>query len=393
MSYDVLTPAAAELWPYSPNWSAGFTIKRSFATDIFDSRDNHEQRRALNVAPRFAVNYRTVVQDAERNEASRWLRRFQNKPAIIPDFTRWARLTGASGASTLTVSPLPPWVGEAQRLALCGAALESVLVASVAGTTITLDDPLVGTWGIGAVLRPTFRGLLEGRLSSERMNKAAAQISISLDVYPGGEPPRATGTAWASVGTREVFTPLPDYAGSPSLDYLWPVESVDFKYGRTAQFRPIDTPQNLVEADFNGLDTGATAEVEQFFDRMKGRRTAFYLPSGESDASFVASGASSVTVAGADLAQGFASFDFGAFEYGVAVWLTDGTALYRRIASVAVSGANSVITVTTAWGVGLTSVARISLMPLVRFASDEMTTTWRSALSSRIRLAFQTVRR
>jgi hypothetical protein len=64
----------------------------------------------------------------------------------------------------------------------------------------------------------------------------------------------------------------------------------------------------------------------------------------------------------------------------VAVCLTDGTIIYRRITDIAASGGNSVVTVNAAWGTALSSanVARISRMPLSRFASDDMTTSWRT---------------
>jgi hypothetical protein len=51
----------------------------------------------------------------------------------------------------------------------------------------------------------------------------------------------------------------------------------------------------------------ATA-LEQFFDRMKGRRGAFYLPTGEADfdlASSAGSGATSFTASGSALATDF----------------------------------------------------------------------------------------
>jgi hypothetical protein len=55
MSYDVLTPAAARLWPYAPDWSRSFDVTRSYKTDIFTSRDGTEQRRAIRDAPRLSA--------------------------------------------------------------------------------------------------------------------------------------------------------------------------------------------------------------------------------------------------------------------------------------------------------------------------------------------------
>jgi hypothetical protein len=75
--------------------------------------------------------------------------------------------------------------------------------------------------------------------------------------------------------------------------------------------------------------------------------------------------------------------------------LTDGTHIYRRITDIASSGGNSLVTVNAAWGTALSSgnVARISWMPVCRFGSDEMTTSWETPLHARSRLTFQSVRR
>jgi hypothetical protein len=306
MSYDVETPALARLWPYAPDWSRTFDVRRAFKTDIVTSRDSTEQRRATRTDPRISASYRTVASAADRRAAELHMRAWQDKPVVVPDFARWARLTGSSlaGASTLTISPMPVWAEAGQPLVLCKAGVvEEVLVTSVAGSTITLDDPLVNAWSSGDVLRPTFFGLFDGRITAARPNRDTAAFDITIACYPGGEPARSAGSAWASLNSIEVFTLQPDYAGSPSVGYLWPVDE------------------------------------------------------------------------------------------GVAVCLTDGTTLYRRVSDVAASSGNSLVTVDSPWGVALSTanVARISRMPLSRFGSDEMVTSWKTPLSAASRLSFQQV--
>lgn len=401
MTYDVQSPDAARLWAYLPDWSSGFDVRRAFKTDIAGpSRNNKEQRRALRSSPRFSVEYSTVVSEDDLRDAKLFLLAWQNKPTIIPDFARWARTTAlaSGGASAIVISPMPAWVAAGQNLVLCGDdGMEQVLVDSVAGTTINLVDPLSDAWVSGSVVRPTFFGLFGGKIGSVRPNRGAGKFSIAIDCYPGGEPPRAIGTAWATLNDREVFTPVPDYAGAPSISSLWPVEGIDYGQGRTAQFRPVEQQQSLVECDFRGLDVTETAELEQFFDRMKGRRNAFYLPTWEKDyvlAATAGSGTATMLAEGTALAANFGSTDYSDVEEALAVWLTDGTAIYRRITDISVSGGNSQITVDSNWGAALTvaTVARISRMPLVRFASDEMTTGWRTPLASDVKLPFQSVR-
>jgi hypothetical protein len=400
VSYDVLTPEAALLWPYAPDWSGGFNVTRSFSTDIFDSRDKTEQRRATRHDPRFSIDYRTFVTGSDLQPANRWLRTWQNKSAIVPDYARWARLTGDSDPADteLTVSPMPAWVAAGQRLVLCGDTMEDVLVDSVAGDTITLDEPLTGDWNTGAVLRPTFFGLLEGKIASTRVTKGVAQIRVGLAAYPGGEPPRAAGTAWATLDGYEVFTPQPTFTSPPSFDYLWPVDEVDFDRGRTAQFRPVTSPSSAREADFQLLDVTAATELEQFFDRMKGRRGAFWLSTGEHDASFVsaaAMGGTTLTVDGLDIANEFGAVNFAQVRLGLSICLADGTDIYRRISDIAPSGSDTLITISGTWPATMNSgnVSRISWLQLARMGSDTMTMAWKTPLQAGTRLSFQTVSR
>jgi hypothetical protein len=397
MSYDVLTPAAARLWPYAPDWTRTVDVKRSFLTDLIASNDGTEQRRAIRDNPRISLSYQATVSRADRRNADHNLRAWQNKPVVVPDFARWARLTGSSsgGATALTISPMPVWVAANQPLVLCKeGVLEEVLVLSASGSTINLAAPLVNAWASDDVLRPSFFGLFGGQISSSRPNGGTATIDVSLDCYPAGVPPRATGTAWAMLNGIEVFTPLPDFASPPSVGYLWPLSQVDYGHGRTAQFREVDFMARTFDAQFSGLGVSTASQVEQFFDRMKGHRGAFYSPTWESDFAPLSFGSSSFVASGSQLATDFAATDFATVNEGVAVCLADGTVLYRRITDVAASSGNSAVTVDSAWGVSLSTanVVRISRLVLSRFGSDDLTMSWRTSLSAQTRLTFQQVK-
>jgi hypothetical protein len=219
-------------------------------------------------------------------------------------------------------------------------------------------------------------------------------IDVSLDCYPGGEPARAVGTAWATLNSIEVFTPQPDFASPPSVGYIWPVSQVDYSHGRTAQFREVDFMARTLDVQLSGLGVTVASQVEQFFDRMKGRRGAFYSPTWESDFAPVSFGASSFVAAGSQLATDFGALDFAVVNEGVAVCLADGTILYRRITGITASSGNSAVTVDSAWGVSLTTVnvVRISRLVLSRLSSDDMTMSWRTPLSAQTRLTFQQVK-
>lgn len=400
MTYDVATLSAARLWSYHPDWSAGYEITRAFRTDITASRNQSEQRRALRDVARVSARYRTVLQDDDLRAARHFLRARQNDPAAAPDFSRYALLTGASssGGGTLTLADPPAWVAADRLLVLCsGTTSELVEVASVADPTITIAGTLDNNWASGAIVRPALHGLLDGNLQSSRYRRSAAEMSVAIDVYPGGEPVEDEGAASDTFNGYEVFTAEPEWSRKPSLNYLWPVEQIDYGIGRAAQFRPVNVAQQLDEAEFAGLTAATALAIEQVFLRAKGRRGAFYRPSGEKDfvlAATASSGASTFLASGSDLVDDFGAVDYGGNPAAIEVCKTDGTRLRRLITGITPSGGNSSVAVNSAWPSDLTTsnVARISWMPLVRFASDEMTTLWRTPSSATIRASFQSVK-
>jgi hypothetical protein len=398
VTYDLGTLSGARLWPYQPDFRAGYELRRAFLTDVIQSRSNTEQRRALRDVPRLSASYQSIIADDELQAAKHYLRAWQNQPTAMPDFSRWAATTGSSAETdtTLTIASPPAWVSAERMLVLCAAGeLELVEVVSVVGSTVTLADPLANDWPAGSIVRPALHGLLDARMRATRLTRAAQRLDVRLVVYPGGEPIESEGAASVTFNGYEVFSVEADFAGQPGIDYLYPVEQVDYSIGRTAQFRPIDRAEQMIEAQFMGLSPADAQEIEQVFLRAKGMRGAFYRPSCEKDMTLAAnvSASTQMNVVGTDLADDFGAIDYAENDVALEIVQANGTRLHRLIAAIAVNGSNSRITLSSAVTITTANVARISWMPLVRFASDELATSWRSPLTASIRASFQTVKR
>jgi hypothetical protein len=398
MSYDLDTPSAARLWPFQPDFSSPYEIRRAFLTDITTSRNNTERRRALRDVARLSASYRTNVAGDELQAAKHFLRAWQNKPTAVPDYSRWAATTGSSsgGATTITMASPPAWIAAGQLAILCDPDGDSELVEieSVADPVVTLADPLATAWASGSIVRPVILGLLNGRLQGSMITRGVQQLGVQINAYPGGEPPEDEGTASDTFNGYEVFTAEPDFAQAPSIGHLWPVEQIDFGYGRAAQFRPIDRGESLVEATFTGLSPAAAQAIEQVFLRSKGMRGAFYRPTCEKDMTLAAntSGLARFDAVGTALADDFGSIDYAANPTMIEIVQTNGTRTRKRIAGITSVGGNSRIAFSGALSLTIATTARISWMPLVRFASDELGTSWRTFLSATIRAGFQTVK-
>lgn len=397
MTYDVGTLSAARLWPYHPDWASGFEIRRAFLTDITTSRNNSERRRALRDVPRVSASYSSAITGDSLQSAKHYLRAWQNKPSAVPDFSRYVATTGSSsgGSSALTVAAPPAWLAADRLAVICsGSDMELVEVTGVAGSTVSLADPLASAWPSGSIVRPVIFGLLDANLRSARLTRGAHRLDVRIACYPGAEPVEDEGTASDVFNGYEVFTAEPDFSSQPALDHVWPVEQIDYGIGRTAQFRPIDRQEHMIECQFSGLTPATALAIEQVFLRSKGRRGAFYRPSCEKDMTIAADVTASVNldIEGTALADDFGSIDYGANDVAIEIVQTDGTRLRRLISAISVNGGNSRIALNSAITTTIATTARISWMPLVRFASDELATSWRGPAAGSIRTTFQTVK-
>jgi hypothetical protein len=395
MTYDLATPGVARLWTHEPDWSAGYRVRRAFLTDIFAARSSREQRRAIRDAPRLSVEYSAVVSGDAQRAADQFLRGGMNRPAAMPDFSRYVASTGASllGASALTIASPPAWATVGQVLVLCGAGgvFEAVVVESIAGATINLVDPLAHAWPAGSIVRPGLFGLL-GAAQGSLYTPAASRLALSFNVYPGGEPPEDEGAATDTFNGLEVLGQEPDWSGPPSMDYVWPVEQIDYGHGRTAQFRPVPQLLGVLEAQFTGLSVASATALEQVFLRAKGMRGSFYRSTCRPDMVLHAdvTGAT-IAVEGSAIADDFGATDFAAVSQAVEIVQRDGTRLRRLVTDIAPSGGNTAVTLNSSVTLTTATTARISWLPRVRFASDELVTEWITPQLATIRTAFQQV--
>lgn len=398
MSSDLDTPADAQLWHYRPDYSRGYRVRRSFLTDITTSRNNTEQRRSLIDVPRLSISYSTVLAGEDLAAAKLDLRFLQNAPRAVPDWSRFAATTAAASinAIAIEVDPLPAWLADGQLAFLCGPGStgELVTVDYIEGPIAYLRAGLDAAWPAGSIIRPAIFGLLPGSIRAGRLTRGAQSFDLEVKAYPGGEPPEDLGTATDTFNGLEVFTFEADQGGSPSMIYQLEVEEIDFGFGRTAQFRPIEQHQQAIESDFTLRSRAEAVAIEQFFMRHKGRRTAFYRSTCERDFELAinAAGTTTITVLGRTLADLWPLADAPHTDTALEIVLRNGTRLRRLISSVALVSGNSRLTLTETTTAAIADVARISWMPLVRFANDELVTDWQSPTAASIRASFQSLR-
>lgn len=388
-------PATAFVWSFLPNWRESFKVDREYRTDTIVSRSRREQRRALRTTPRRAFDYETTLGGAELREFNGLMAYAQNKPFIMPDWSRRSTLsvTAAAAATTLTFAVRPAWVAAGHAVFLYDRASRptAVQVLSVAGNVATLTLPLAAGWPAGTTVLPGPVGFIAAETAKKRLTSSVAVIPTRFAVEPTSEPAETPPAAAVSFNGREVCLLKPNWGDGLDTSLSWAPEITDFQRGAIAYTLPFLFPVETVRAGFLAASAAEGRTIEQLFDRMKGRRGEFYMPSGENDLppiTGLTGGAATLRVAGTNTASHYAASPVYA---AVCVALGDGSQIYRKVAGIAIDGGNSVITLTATWGasVALGNIVRVSWMPVWRFASDLLTMEWITDSVARAELIMQ----
>lgn len=392
-------PQSAFVWPFAPNWRESFRVTKTFRTDIFVSRSRREQRRALMSSARRRFVFEVVVNGADHREYEGLMHLAQDKPFIAPDWSRRETLAAdaLTGATEIVLASVPGWIVPGRALFLSDRIGRpvAVYVDSILGTTLTLTAALAKDWIAGTTVVPGPVGKLSKDLSGRHPTNNTAIISVEFDVEPASEPVVAPPAAPVTFNGREVCTFRPNWATAPTVNLMFPSETVDFSRGVTAQFFPFAFPDRLTRASFVATNAAEARALDEFMDRMKGQRGEFYMPTGANDlppSQNLFGGSAILRVAGSQAHEHYATSKT---HKAICVQLRDGTRLYRKVNSMAIdSGAGeTVLTLASTWSttVARTSVAKISWMPVHRLASDVLTLDWLTDAVAQCDLTMQTL--
>lgn len=369
--------------PLPVDWSDEYVEEWSWLTEVIESDDGSEQRRALRVLPRHKASFRTTDVEGRMR-----LRRQQAQHLadllIFGDEIRQTRLSVAAslGANQITVE-VRDWLSSAEWLVVgVGELAQPLAVESVTGGVVTLVESLPAGLPSGAVLRLGLPARLETTQSADALSTEFSRGGLKVEIEPGSEL-LVTGVAPTMFNGREVLSHRPDWSEAPAFEYADSQTYADNDVGvrspqrRRAWTRETVRTRHLIRslADANGV-TGV-------FHRARGRQGEVYLPSWVNDFPLlqtVNSGSKFWRTAG----HGFADAYAGSTVYrAMAVVLKAGSIHYFRIADITAGGTSPQWSmIETLEGAPSTlapsDVDMICLMPVARFVSDSLTVSWRS---------------
>ena len=385
-----------QLWPWAIDWQGGLVQSAEFKTEIFASRDMHEFRRAARETARFSYEYSGSAKGAEAQAIVRVLETLIGETLVFanPIFrtTLDSPLVGAT--SVFTMASIPDWLVVGSYIVFENQGERFLAIVDFIDVDeITLDANTTTTFPVGSTVLLGVRCRVNSKTQVTYRTNQVITGKITLEDLPGLNYNPGDGTPYSLYNGKEVFLKKPNWAQSITRNMDAAVDVVDFDYGRVSHNNYLDFVPSIWKAEYLGKTWDDAIELLQFFIRQRGRRGEFYMPSQTADlplALGLTSGQSTFRVFGAE----YADYASNPAQRHVVIALKDGTQLFRRVSGIVADGAQSVFTVTAAWGssVSLDQISYVGWLATYRFAVDEMSVEWLTDSVAQFSTSFQLLR-
>lgn len=363
----VFSPFAAAADPF-------YAMRWSYLTDVQASEDGTEQRRQLRVVPRRDVSFLARSSEAHRTG---WLDALidgaQATSLAVPLWPLGAFLVSAvtAGAGrTLAVD------STADRFVNGGYAVlwthegraEEVLITGLTGTTLTADLTL--DWPAGTFVIPSVRGIFRGRLDTARRSAQVADLPVTFELAHGTDPGVPTPA------TPAVFTTVPYVRLNVTHDYERQVDLIASPTSFSADYERSNMPVGARPFRVWVSSRAAAAALLAWFEGVKGRSTAFYLPTYQQDLAVVGGlGTSTLTITRC----GYATYQLPRAARQHLAFIEPNAAITHRVVLNAVDNGVAAGTETLSLdGVAPSGATLCSYLLYGRLASDTLELRWRN---------------
>jgi hypothetical protein len=383
-----------------PNWNSTVYQKRIWMTNIQTTIEEGEKRSALFTWPRRNIRYSVQCMTIpETNYIRRKLYKNAHNVFGIPLWTEWTQLSAlaSSGQAVLNVDSTENRnfeVGGECILLTDENTYEVGTILSKTSSSITFDANLSSSWADNTYVYP----ILKCQLTVNQTGKSEISGYDTFDFEFLEVPdPDLThflftdGTA-PTYNSLPVFIKEPNWLSSLDMEYKHNYDMLKFLGAAFISTSAIETNMTL-RATFLNIDKDELYTVLGFFDDMRGRWGAFWLPSFNDDIQVTSAILSTDTTINITDVQ-WSSYWNGMDVVGqhLRIRFPDGTIAYKEIDSAPTSTS---LTLNTAIGTDVTTAElpflHISFLFLVRFDIDEIEIKNDTDSISNIELKFATI--
>lgn len=383
------------------NWSTDYVITHEFSTEIIQSRDGTEQRRALRYTPVKTITMSAIAS----GDASRRMRAIMNTRLGLNDYlvVPMRRLTvGATVTTSLTVTmnePRPTWiqVGTLVAFMVEGAPVQ-VRTVTYAGSTVlerfSIDAALDYPASVGTPVCYVVQGSFGPTATMSFTTANVATPALSFQVNPGSEMSGDDqGVPFPLYKNKEVLT-LPEINWATPVNVTFAQELRDVYFNRGLRIR--DQLYDFSTRGFQGASLMTHADAETmllFFQRMYGRLGEFWWSSCQPDfvvTQDIQSGSNTLLVRDFFLYQTYLNHPV---YNNIVILLNNGSRIYRKITGMYVEGDDVALVLDANWptAISTSSIAMVSWLCNSRFASDSLMIEYKSLGVANITLNIQTL--
>lgn len=378
-----------------PNWSSPVTATYQFLTGIAESEDGREQRWALRERPRLQIGFTAMLREEEywRHQADlAGVGLDQTFVLPCPWRLATAAATASPGQPVVSVDPMPFWAVEGARLVVeSDTLIEAGTILSVTGTDITLTSNLQGNYPAGSKVRPGYLARFQPSAEFNARVANVREMGVIYDAEPGDDPVVAAAITPPTFEGTDVFLTKPNWSRDVSMTFESARRVLDPQRGRIDVRNTRGFPTLIQKMQYSETTRTRAEELLAFFLRQKGRRGSFFMPSWQVDFR------PEVTAAGGSSTLRISGTDFHSVYVDSPLWNTvyvnyGSSYQINRIASMAPSGGDTILTMVDAWSQQVPAGHPMSWCPRWRFATDQLKLDWQTSAVAEVAVSVQQLR-
>jgi len=358
------------------DWAGAFELETEFNTDIFESYNGIETRRAQRFWPRRKFRFRALEANSDMRDFMAYVAGGQDEIVYVPNpvFRTELSAPAAIGDSEITVTQVRANMLPGGAVIMrSGEQTIRLDIVSVSGNTITVDNTLAENWPIGAKVYESVSCYLTESLSVSRLTSTVAQGSVEFNEFPGRNPQAPPTSPPVGHNGLPLFDRQPDWADSPSIQFVAQRQEVDYGKGAIDFNDPRRFAHQITQFGHTGKTETDAEAFMNFHHSQRGRAGEFYLPSWSHDmelADTFASGSFLIEMKGQRIALHLND------EMHRNIWirLKNGTNIPMRVNAAVLLGENSVLSLDSTLGFAIDpdEVLMISWLYLARFSADRL---------------------
>ncbi len=385
------------LWPFEPNWSAPVDESLEWYTNVLRSYNGDEARASLRSIARRRMKYDFLVRRIDTQFFDNLLWGKQNQILAVPYWQYGERTTSAMtvGATSIPVDTADAGyvAGQSIVLFLNAIVYEIRTITSIVTGSVVIPATLLA-WPKGTRVYPLSFSLFESNVPVMRHTSNVLEGTATFLAEPISTDPfvPATGAPDTYLGV-EVILQQPDWANAIDRNATFAFDVPDYTTGDRIS-AATERNQSLVFKYRWVLKSRPVINAfRAFLGRCKGQFQPVYLPSWHEDFTLtanIASGDTTITV----VDRYFSLYvGMNPARSNLIIRTRAHGNFLRPITSFATSGANVIITITTALGVAvpMSDIIGISYLCLYRKATDTCTLQWQTDRVAIVEDVFQLV--